>query len=46
MITAAFIVLCVAVLILAVAVGNYPGYVALALALVALLLTVVPGLLR
>lgn len=44
--TAAFIVLCVAVLVLAIAVGNYPGYVAVALALVALLLVVVPGLLR
>lgn len=46
MVTAAFIVLCVAVLVLAASTGSYPGYAALVLALIALLLAVVPGLLR
>lgn len=43
---AAFILLAVAVLILAIANPTWPGYAALALALLALLLAVVPGFLR
>lgn len=46
MMTAAFIILCVAVLVLAVTNPTWPGYAALALALIALLLAVVPGFLR
>jgi hypothetical protein len=46
MITAAFIILCVAVLVLASLSPSWPGYAALALALIALLLAVVPGFLR
>jgi hypothetical protein len=46
MITAGLIVLCVAVIVLAAQTGSWPGYAALLLALVALLLVVVPGLMR
>jgi len=46
MMTAAFILLCVAVLVLAAYSPTWPGYAALALALIALLVAVVPGFLH
>jgi hypothetical protein len=46
MTTAALILLCIAVIVQCAATANWPSYVALALALVALLLVVVPGLIR
>jgi hypothetical protein len=44
--TAAFLLLCVGVMVLAIASPTWPGYVSMALALIALLLVAVPGFLR